>query len=82
MSVPETAVHEKHGPEAGEDDVRPARQMTAMEPETETERMKTPAQGHLRFRVGSPNPSHDLAADLGGNDIRHMPPSSILEQAW
>ena len=55
----------------GEDDVRPAGQVTTMEPEPIAHAVEEPANPQLRLRIYTPDQSHAGAALRGGHDVGH-----------
>ena len=64
-------MHEDHGPVFGQHDVRLARQVFAVKPESVAERVKESAHPHLRLRVAAPDRRHVAAALLRRVNISH-----------
>ena len=70
MKVPPTTVDENSQPMGGKHYVRPARQVSPMEPESEAKSMEKRANLQLRLRVTAANVTHDLAAARGRKHVR------------
>lgn len=76
VHVPETAMNEDHLAESGEDQVRFARQILAVQPEPIAHGVNHPANGQLRLCIAALDRRHTAAALLWCQDIGHEPCSS------
>lgn len=75
VAVPEATVNEDHGAMTREHQVWTARQVTAMQAESQPLREQQTAQSTLRHRVLVANGAHHAAARLPINNVRHSPPA-------
>lgn len=71
MTMPETTVDKADGPEPWEDDVRPTREPTIMEPVPEATGMKGTAESDFRFGVAAPYSRHHARPGLTVHYVGH-----------
>jgi hypothetical protein len=65
MLMPETAVNQDHGPSSGKHKIGPARQVSPVEPEPETESMNEAAHSDFRSCVSAADPPHVFTPPRG-----------------
>lgn len=68
--MPETAMNKNSEPVLCEDEIRGARQIPAMQTETQTQPMRSAAHRYFGCGMARPDPRHDLAAPLAIDNIR------------
>ena len=71
MTVPEAAVHETHGSEPTEDQVRRPPELPIMKTVPEAARMQRAAKGQLGFRVPGADSCHHARPDRSINYVGH-----------
>ena len=73
MTMPEAAVYKYTGPQLGQYNVGPPRQIPAMQPVTVAVGVQKPAHKHFRLRVLSPNARHHPGSLGRLNDVHFEP---------
>ena len=80
MTVPEAAVHETHGSEPTEDQVRRPRELPIMKTVPEAARMQRAAKDQLWFRVSAADSRHHSRPDCSINYVGHELPCIAREK--
>ncbi len=72
MPVPETTVDKDRRPVLWQRDVRPSRQIAAMEPEPEARRVQRFADSNLRTCIAATDASHVRRSRFRGQGVAHL----------
>jgi hypothetical protein len=70
--MPEATMDKNHGPPTGQNDVRPARKVLAMEPKSIAKTMHESSDRELGSRIACPDAAHVLAAPSLRQDVGHV----------
>ena len=80
MTMPEATVHETNGSETTEDQVWLSRELSVMEPISDTSRVKCPPEDKLGFRVLTADSSHHARSAFPIHYVDHQLSFSNDEQ--